>query len=43
MRLVVPFEGDTKYVDLNIYQWRMELVFFFMIVLGWAAARPATR
>jgi len=44
LRLVVPFEGDTKYVDLNFYQWPASAGLFALGILasgnGWLSALP---
>jgi hypothetical protein len=44
VRLVVPFEGDTKYVDLNIYQWPASAALFVVGITasgkGWLTAFP---
>jgi len=44
VRLVVPFEGDTRYVDLNIYQWPASAALFVLGITasgkGWLTAVP---
>jgi len=44
LRLVVPFEGNTKYVDLNFYQWPASAAIFVLGITasgkGWPTAVP---
>jgi hypothetical protein len=44
VRLVVPFEGDSKYVDLNFYQWPASAGLFALGIAasgaGWLSAVP---
>jgi hypothetical protein len=44
LRLVVPFEGDTEYVDLNFYQWPASAGLFVLGITasgaGWLEMVP---
>ncbi|WP_165547413.1 acyltransferase family protein [Kribbella sindirgiensis] len=44
VRLAVPFEGDSKYVDLNFYQWPASVGLFGLGIAisgaGWLSAVP---